>query len=189
MSGTQPTPAPQQPSFLPDAAAQPAALDAWVAEVEAAHAAEGVGLPPPEAPDLERLMAAWTPAEEQQLRTSSLPDPHQVFDGFNPCHREGTAPTSDCSCWMLADTAPMQSLPHVCSKLQFMLVICTSALQDIDTATYARLCCNVIGQRCGGGTAGAIQALHGMFALYMEFKTNPSFHGRGLFEADAMATL
>lgn len=75
----------RQQAFLPDAATQPAALDAWVAEVEAAHAIKGTSLPPPEAPDIERLMAAWTPAEEQQLRTSPLPDPHQVRTAFAAC--------------------------------------------------------------------------------------------------------
>lgn len=51
-------------------------------------------------------------------------------------------------------------------------------------STFARLVCNVVGLS-GGNAAEVIEALHVLFALYLEFQANPAFHGHGLFDAES----
>lgn len=49
-----------------------------------------------EQPDLDSLMQAWSPAEEQQLKSSPLPDPNQVCGvgswGGRPADSGGLSP-------------------------------------------------------------------------------------------------
>eukprot|EP00887_Chlorella_sp_A99_P004514 scaffold34.g4514.t1 len=125
-------------------------IDAWIAEVEALHQDEAATAQLLQ-PDLDSLMQAWTPEEEQQLKSSPLPDPNQA-SGHG-------------------------------ARLRLGLRFCPPGA--IDTATYARLVCNVVGLQPGARGGGLVEVLHTLFSLYLEFATNPAFRacqGQGLFE-------
>lgn len=57
--------------------------------------------------------------------------------------------------------------------------------QDVDLATYARMCCSVLdlAPPAGAGLPGLVHCLHAMFALYLEFRWNPAFQHRDVFGA------
>ena len=57
--------------------------------------------------------------------------------------------------------------------------------QAVDTASFARVCCAVLDLSTAG--AALLPALHALFALYLEFKHNPAFRQRGVFDDGADA--
>ncbi len=67
--------------------------------------------------------------------------------------------------------------------------------QEVDVHTFARMVLAVLdlappahaGAAAGGGTARLAEALHSLFALYLEFRSNPSFQQLGVFGAAATA--
>lgn len=148
---------PMDVSGIENAVKEPRRIDAWIKSIQELHS----GKPPPtmsyskNMPDIETLMQEWPSEMEELLNQACSPGlslvPHSNHD-----------PSSI----QIAKHEHLAYLRH--PLLQVRL---PSGNMDIDMMTLTKVFCNLMDIPVYEGKA--IESLHVLFTLYLEFKNNP----------------